>query len=108
MKQTLFLLFLLVFSASMLGAQGGKAFDVRNAGATGWTVQFADAAAKNKIVDDICASFGYEPRQGDPDALTKNQFAMRQIQHMIAQSVRDGRRRVREKAVPAVDETDIP
>lgn len=108
MKQTLFILILLALSAPMLGAMQGKAFDVRNGGASAWTVQFTDAAAKNKIVDDICDSFGYEPRQGDPDALTKNQFAMRQIQHMIAQTVREGRRRARDKNIQPVDETDIP
>ena len=109
MKQTLFLLLLLAFSTSVIGAQGGKAFDVRNAGPTGWAVQFADAAAKDKITDEICEAFNYaEATKSDPTPPTKNQFAMRQVQFLIAQSVREGRRRARDKNIQPVDETDIP
>lgn len=104
-----FSLILLCAVSFRAGAMQTKAFDVNNAGATGWTVGFVDAAAKTKAVDDICESFDYATvTKDDPTPPTKNQFAMRQVRHLIAQAIRDGRRKARDKNIQPVDETDIP
>ena len=109
MKRILMVVILAALGVGGTLAYQAKAYDVRNGGATAWTVQFADAAAKNNITDAICEAFDYAgATANDPNPPTKNQFAMRQVQHLIGQSVKEGRRKLREKAVQPIDETDIP
>lgn len=104
------LLLIAILSAlALMASAQTKLFAVNNNGTTAWTVQFADAATKDKAIQAICDAFDYDQATaGMANPPSKNQFAQTQVQHTIKEMVKKGRQEVARKAVTAPDESDLP
>lgn len=112
----LFLLLLLLITASAFAQAPTKLFDFRNGngivdGATAqpfaFYVAFKDNPAKQAVIDALCDVGNYDAL--DPATRpTKQAFALRELQFHLRDVVRQSRDRTAQKATPVVDTSDLP
>jgi len=103
------ILFVVLFSISVIAQAPTRLFEVRNGGATTTSIEYKDAIAKQAVVDAFCEIGSWTSNltdaQGRP--VTKQQFFNQELQAIIRDRVRAARARTAQKAI-VIDDSDLP